>query len=94
VKGWIGVKFQCQRQASTLRLTRQGNCNDPPRPLIEDVATDNEIHRVPWVSPTMGGGMTDRLWSVEGLVKPWKSKEQKGERAADLNSHANSSTLG
>lgn len=45
----------------------------------------NESSPPPWLrtSPAMPAGVTDRLWSVEGLVAIWEAFEQRtAERAA------------
>jgi IS1 family transposase len=42
-----------------------------------------QIHRTLRCTPAMAPGITDRLWSVEGLVALWESYEQRrAERAA------------
>ena len=35
-----------------------------------------KIHRTLHTSPAMAAGVTDRLWSVEGLVALWESYER------------------
>ena len=41
-----------------------------------------KIHSTLRVSPAMAAGVTDRLWSVDGLVALWESEERRAERAA------------
>jgi len=67
-------------------LTRIGRlANVSKLPQAENPIAYNfiRIHRTLRVSPAMGAGVTDRLWSAEDLVALWEAYEQRrAERAA------------